>query len=137
MPERPILFGVELRRMRLEADLSLAQLSGMVHYSKGYLSKIEAGLKSPSTDLARLCDAAVSADGALVSLTTEQSPKTQLPPAATDEDEVWLMNLSTEGASWFRPMDRRDALAMSAASLPAFGMSARGHVRHREGADGA
>jgi transcriptional regulator with XRE-family HTH domain len=62
------LFGEELRRKRLTADLSLAQLAQLVHYSKGQLSKVERGLKAPSDDLARLCDAALGADGQLVSL---------------------------------------------------------------------
>jgi transcriptional regulator with XRE-family HTH domain len=62
------LFGEELRRKRLTAGLSLAQLAHMVHYSKAQLSKVERGIKMPSRDLARLCDAALDASGELVSL---------------------------------------------------------------------
>jgi transcriptional regulator with XRE-family HTH domain len=61
-------FGEELRRKRLTAGLTLAQLAQMVHYSKGQLSKVERGVKTPSRDLARLCDAALEADGELASL---------------------------------------------------------------------
>jgi tetratricopeptide (TPR) repeat protein len=39
-----------------------------VHYSKGQLSKVERGIKAPSHDLARLCDAALMADGQLAPL---------------------------------------------------------------------
>ena len=62
------LFGEELRRKRLTAGLSLAQLAHIVHYSKAQLSKVERGIKMPSRDLARLCDAALDASGELVSL---------------------------------------------------------------------
>jgi hypothetical protein len=64
----PRLFGEELRRKRLTADLSLAQLAHIVHYSKAQLSKVECGIKTPSPDLARLCDAALDANGGLASL---------------------------------------------------------------------
>jgi transcriptional regulator with XRE-family HTH domain len=62
------LFGTELRRLRMVAGLSLAELSARVHYSKGYLSKIETGARLPSPDLARACDGAVDAGGALAML---------------------------------------------------------------------
>ena len=48
-------FGPSLRRRRTAAGLSLADLSRLVHYSKGYLSKVERGLVLPSAELARLC----------------------------------------------------------------------------------
>lgn len=68
MNQKSPVFGEELRRRRLTVGLSLAQLARMVHYSKGQLSKVERGLKAPSRDLARLCDAALGADGELASL---------------------------------------------------------------------
>jgi transcriptional regulator with XRE-family HTH domain len=49
------LFGTELRRLRVAAGLSLGDLADVVHYSKGYLSKIESGDKPPNTALARRC----------------------------------------------------------------------------------
>nr|WP_225993938.1 helix-turn-helix domain-containing protein [Actinomadura rudentiformis] len=129
-------FGAELRRMRMEAGLSLAQLGELLHYSKGHLSKIENGSKSPSPELARmsadercgtqLSDAALSAKGSLLSLAPVQSSETQLPEAHSDDDEVWLMNLSDSGTSWFHPVDRREALAMTTSSLLGFGLSAQG-----------
>jgi transcriptional regulator with XRE-family HTH domain len=130
MTEPLKLFGSELRRMRMEAGLSLAQFGKRLHYSKGYLSKIETGRKSPSAELARMCDAELDADGALVSLYAEQS--TEVTPSGTspfevitDDGEVWLMNLGADGAGWFRPMSRRDALAMST-SMAGFALNPRG-----------
>ena len=59
-------FGAELRRLRLQARLTLGELAARTHFSKGYLSKVEHGLKSPSLDFARRCDAALEADGRLI-----------------------------------------------------------------------
>jgi transcriptional regulator with XRE-family HTH domain len=64
----PRLFGEELRKKRLTAGISIAQLAHLVHYSKAQLSKVECGIKAPSRDLARLCDAALDANGELASL---------------------------------------------------------------------
>ncbi|MYV97339.1 helix-turn-helix transcriptional regulator [Streptomyces sp. SID3343] len=64
-------FGRELRRRRLDAGITLAGLAGMVHYSKGQLSKIERGFKSPGREFAAMCDATLGAGGALASLVPE------------------------------------------------------------------
>ncbi|CAM5710427.1 hypothetical protein STENM223S_09292 [Streptomyces tendae] len=66
MPHPSTSFGEELRKRRLEAGLSLTDLSGLVHYGKAQLSKVERGTKAHSRDLVRLCDAALGADGALI-----------------------------------------------------------------------
>ena len=62
------LFGAELRRMRNAAGMSLTKMAGLLHYSKGYVSKIETGLKQPTQDFARRCDALLEADGRLAEL---------------------------------------------------------------------
>ncbi|MFJ4091283.1 helix-turn-helix domain-containing protein [Kitasatospora sp. NPDC089913] len=67
-PQAPPGFGAELRRLRHERGLSLTALSRLVHYSKGYLSKIENGGKPATLDLAQRCDDVLRADGALVRL---------------------------------------------------------------------
>ncbi|GAB3878243.1 hypothetical protein GCM10029964_028640 [Kibdelosporangium lantanae] len=69
-------FGRELRRIRTERGLSLAQLAGLTHYSKGYLSKIETGAKPASADIARRLDEVLDARGHLVRLMTavDRSP---------------------------------------------------------------
>ncbi|MGW7411889.1 helix-turn-helix domain-containing protein [Streptomyces sp. NPDC054863] len=68
MPEQPSTFGSELRRARLAAGLTVAELAARVHYSKGQISKVETGHKRPTDELGRLCDAELGADGALLSL---------------------------------------------------------------------
>lgn len=116
------LFGVELRRRRITAGLSLTYMAGLVHYSKGYLSKIETGRKAPTEDLARRCDAVLEAGGELTSMVPVRSSEAPLPDTNVDS-EVWLMSLAPDGAaSWFRPVDRRQMLATSAASVLAFRM---------------
>ncbi|MEV0850656.1 helix-turn-helix transcriptional regulator [Streptomyces sp. NPDC049954] len=59
------LFGPELRRLRLEAGLTLTEFSVALSYDKGYLSKVERGERSASPELARRCDAFLGADGEL------------------------------------------------------------------------
>ncbi|MGX1776730.1 nSTAND1 domain-containing NTPase [Nocardia brasiliensis] len=58
-------FGAELRRLRGERALSLAGLAELTHYSKGYLSKIETGMKPASNDLAQRLDTALNTGGHL------------------------------------------------------------------------
>lgn len=61
-------FGPRLRRLRQAHGMSLADLSRLVHYSRGHLSKVENGQKPPSADLAHGCDEALHAGGALLAL---------------------------------------------------------------------
>jgi transcriptional regulator with XRE-family HTH domain len=68
MADSPTIFGTELRRMRLAAGISLTGLAAQVHYSKGYLSKIETGDQAASHAVARQCDVVLDAGGALVAL---------------------------------------------------------------------
>jgi transcriptional regulator with XRE-family HTH domain len=95
------LFGEELRRKRLTAGLSLAQLAQMVHYSKGQLSKVERGIKAPSGDLARLCDAALEADGELASLASAgpASRRQLLTAGALAVPAVYLSGTVTAGSA--------------------------------------
>nr|WP_169748036.1 helix-turn-helix domain-containing protein [Pseudonocardia acaciae] len=57
--------GQLLRRLRREAGFSLQQLATVMHYSKGYLSRIENDRKVISVSLARACDAALGTQGEL------------------------------------------------------------------------
>jgi transcriptional regulator with XRE-family HTH domain len=79
-------FGVELRRMREEAGLSLSALSKAVHYTKGYLSKIETSDRPPGPELARLCDAALNAGGTLAALVPRD------PTAKVDPTDEWTLD---------------------------------------------
>ncbi|MFD8588656.1 helix-turn-helix domain-containing protein [Streptomyces sp. NPDC059637] len=115
-------FGQELRRRRLEAGLTLADLAGTVHYSKAQLSKVERGLKAPSRELARMCDAALEADGALVALLPGRPAGERAPETNSDDEEVWVMQLSADGPSWFQPVGRRQVIAAGAASTVRLGL---------------
>jgi tetratricopeptide (TPR) repeat protein/transcriptional regulator with XRE-family HTH domain len=61
-------FGAALRRARADCKVSLATLSRLVHYSPGYLSRVERGERLPSPALAQACDLALGAGGALAEL---------------------------------------------------------------------
>ncbi|WP_235884113.1 helix-turn-helix domain-containing protein, partial [Saccharopolyspora elongata] len=129
--EQPTLFGAELRRLRTAAGLSLTRMAALLHYSKGYVSKIETGGKRPTPDFARRCDSLLEAGGELASLVPARSSEASLPEVNGD-GEVWLMGLDSGGKSWFRPMDRRQVLAAGAASVLAFGMGG-GHAIAEDG----
>jgi transcriptional regulator with XRE-family HTH domain len=116
--QQPIHFGEELRRRRLAADLTLTCLARMVHYSKGQLSKVERCLKPPSRELARLCDAALGADGALIALFQEKVFGTGVTVVVGEDEEVWLMQLSADSKNWLQLMSRRQMIAAGAASVP-------------------
>ena len=62
-----VTFGDELRRLRIEHGYSLTELSRLVYYSKGHLSKIENGRHTPQLEHAWQLDVALDAHGALVS----------------------------------------------------------------------
>ncbi|WP_330300103.1 nSTAND1 domain-containing NTPase [Streptomyces sp. NBC_00503] len=64
-------FPAQLRRLRVERGLSLADLARRTHYSKGYLSKIETGVKPVTADVARSCDRVLEAGGELLRLVPE------------------------------------------------------------------
>lgn len=117
MVQQPTGFGEELRRMRLAVGLTLSDLAQRVHYSKGQLSKVERGIKRPSRELVRLCDATLDARGALASLVSEAPLGTEVTAEADDDEEVWLMRLSADGQNWFQHMSRRQAVAAGAASI--------------------
>lgn len=78
-----VRFGAELRRLRLAADLSLARFAQSLHYSKGYLSRIETGRQNPTPALAQRCDAFLGADGQLAAL----APKSTSGHHRSDGDE--------------------------------------------------
>lgn len=60
------LFGEMLKRHRTERGLSLSRFAELVHYNKGYLSRIEAGIKAPSEAVARQCDDVLDTRGELI-----------------------------------------------------------------------
>lgn len=113
-------FGTELRRIRQVAGLSLSGLAREVHYSKGYLSKIETGAKPANVGLARRCDAVLCADGRLATLVS--TPDTigayDIADGFGESGQVvWMMTLGPDGTSRFAPMPRRDVLMTGAATM--------------------
>ncbi|MEV5597831.1 helix-turn-helix domain-containing protein [Streptomyces sp. NPDC052496] len=87
-------FGDALRRLRRDREVSLRTLAQLVHYSKGYLSKIENGEKPPTGDVARRCDAALAGGGALTRLLSARTPGDRCPypglAAYTADDAPWF-----------------------------------------------
>ncbi|MFI0809400.1 nSTAND1 domain-containing NTPase [Streptomyces echinatus] len=67
-------FPAQLRRLRQQRGLSLADLARQTHYSKGYLSKIETGAKRATVDVARRCDQILDAEGELLRLVAAPRP---------------------------------------------------------------
>jgi hypothetical protein len=59
-------FGELLRECRAAAGISVGELARRVSYSKSYLSKIENDVKPPNSTVARICDGALDAGGALI-----------------------------------------------------------------------
>ena len=122
-------FGPELRRVRVAADLSLTRLAGLLHYSKGHVSKIETGLQRPTPELAQRCDTLLGAQGTLVALVPARPSVSGVGEAmtkrVTEDSEVWMMTVAPDGTSWFRLVNRRQALGASAASALSFAFSDR------------
>ena len=120
-------FGAALRRRRMAAGLSIKQMSDRVHFSKGYLSKIENGLKRPTEAVARQCDSVLGANGTLAALADPHEPGEPAPGEVpgTDEiaDEVWVMALDKIGEVRFLPVDRRHVLAGGAAAILGFALA--------------
>lgn len=67
-------FPAQLRRLRLQRGMSLADLARRTHYSKGYLSKIETGSKRVTVDVARRCDDVLGAGGELLRMAADTEP---------------------------------------------------------------
>ncbi|HET6855779.1 MAG TPA: helix-turn-helix domain-containing protein [Streptomyces sp.] len=108
-------FGEELRRRRGERGISLTALARSIHYSKGYLSKIENGGKPPTPDVARRCDEALGAGGALERLVpdvpTPRQPVPSVPPGPVDSVCPYrgLASFGPDDAQWFFGRERATA----------------------------
>ncbi|MFJ1598475.1 tetratricopeptide repeat protein [Streptomyces sp. NPDC088261] len=78
----PINFGTALRRRRREARISISEMARRVHYSKGYLSKVETGRSAGSLGLAQACDRELGAGGELAELApNKRNEESTLPTA--------------------------------------------------------
>lgn len=126
--DTPTLFGPELRRQRLRAGLSLADLARLVHYSKSHLSKVETGAKSASSDLARQCDAALSTSGALLALAPSPGER-DIARTQRPSDSGWTMTAEAPRDAAVGQVGRRSVLAGGAAAAAA-AWSSSGHLTH-------
>jgi helix-turn-helix protein len=98
-------FGDELRRRRMAAGLSLRDLSRLVHYSRGHLSKVETGRAVASIELVRLCDSALGSGGALVGMAASALGGR----SAGRKKEGWPLVSSDPGRQrWAVPLVRAD-----------------------------
>ncbi|MGW8570200.1 ATP-binding protein [Streptomyces niveus] len=77
-----INFGSVLRRRRKEARISISEMAKRVHYSKGYLSKVETGGATGSLDLAQACDRELGAGGELAELASRKLDESSALPTA-------------------------------------------------------
>src|SRR5262249_31617544 len=86
-----------------------SELARRVHYSKGYLSRIENGHLAAGADLVRRWDAEVGADGRLVAMVGRPGGSGLL-AVGDNTEEGWVMGLTADGAGWAAQVNRRDAL---------------------------
>ncbi|MFD9893248.1 helix-turn-helix domain-containing protein [Amycolatopsis sp. NPDC059027] len=103
-------FGANLRRIRDESGLSLAQLAAKINYSKSYLSKIENDLKPPTADIAKRCDSLFGTAGFLSAMVAEGEPPDGEPGEDGADDEVWVMVPGDDGERRFHRFPRREVL---------------------------
>lgn len=131
-------FGDELRRRRLAAGLTLGQFALVIHYSKSYLSKIETGTKTPSDDLARQCDAALHAGGALLRLAPAGTPAPPTDDPLMGQDGRWIINLDADGRGEFGAVGRRSLLMAGGLSVLTWAVSpGAGHAPNITGEFGS
>ncbi|HJP73066.1 MAG TPA: tetratricopeptide repeat protein [Pseudonocardiaceae bacterium] len=112
-------FGTELRRLRIAAGLSLTDLADAVHYSKGYLSKVETGLAQANETLAALCEDALDTKGTLLAMVPTRRRRPGRPRGAGSR----LTGLPPEAAHF---VGRTDRLAQLRAALVDDGPDAPG-----------
>jgi hypothetical protein len=117
-------FGTELRRRRMAAGLSLADLAAAVHFSKSHLSKVERGTKRPTQAMARGCDAALHAGGGLAELVaggpSVPGPRPLVPVASGGG--TWVLRMGEDGSGQFLatgPPEREFVDRMGMARWPA------------------
>ncbi|MFE2311462.1 helix-turn-helix domain-containing protein, partial [Streptomyces sp. NPDC059411] len=110
-------FPAQLRRLRVERGLSLADLARRTHYSKGYLSKIETGVKPVTAEVARSCDRVLGAEGELLRLVPESEgpvgPGAAASPSGPPSDGVCpyrgLAAFTPRDEEWFFGRERATA----------------------------
>jgi Helix-turn-helix domain len=133
MPGPVRLFAAELRQRRQAAGLSLAELAAAVHYSKGYLSRIETGMRPASQDLARRCDDVLGAGGRLSALASRSRPAASSDPGCSEDEVTGVTWPGRDGRGCLTALTRCQALTSEEISLPTWGLR---QPPERRGADG-
>jgi transcriptional regulator with XRE-family HTH domain len=124
-------FGATLRRYRVAAGLSLSDLARRVHYSKSHLCKIETGRRGASLDLARRCDAALDAGGALSSLVPPAGIRS-LSPATEPSYDQWIIRVDGSGRGGFGAVANRESPRADSISPLTWAMPPGIVARHRK-----
>jgi transcriptional regulator with XRE-family HTH domain len=105
-PIEPSPFGEMLRTLRRAHGLSLTALGRRIHYSKGYLSKVELGAKPPTPELAERCDRLLDAGGTLIRLAADGAARARGDTAPPGGGPVFLVDGDVIGTG-ARARDRR------------------------------
>ncbi|MBV9161886.1 MAG: helix-turn-helix domain-containing protein [Pseudonocardiales bacterium] len=98
--------GAELRRFRIDRGWSQAELAKLVHYSVGYLSKMENGKKRITPEMAGSFDEVLATGGVLAALLPTSEDRTPVqgdlaPPATGPCPYPGLAAFGPDEARWF------------------------------------
>ncbi|MBV9011062.1 MAG: PD40 domain-containing protein [Pseudonocardiales bacterium] len=96
--------GAEVRRLRRDRGWSLAELKEQVHYSKGYLSKIENGQQRITPEMARNFDKVFGTSSVLATLHAAQPSRT---PVQDDGEQLGARPCPYPGLAAFGPEEAR------------------------------
>jgi transcriptional regulator with XRE-family HTH domain len=96
--------GAEVRRLRRDRGWSLAELKEQVHYSKGYLSKIENGQQRITPKMARNFDKVFGTSSVLATLRAAQAERT---PVQDDGEQLGARPCPYPGLAAFGPEEAR------------------------------
>jgi len=103
--------------------VSLAALSQLVHFSKGYLSKVENGERSATAGLARSCDEVLGADGALTDLVIGRAQSARTRTARPAQLPAAVAHFT--GRAWpMEQLDTTDAAVTLISGPPGVGKTA-------------
>ncbi|MDQ3150367.1 MAG: helix-turn-helix domain-containing protein [Actinomycetota bacterium] len=95
-------FAVELRRLCADVGLSLADLAQHVHVNRGYLGHVVHVQRWPSRPVAAALDRALAADGRLLAVWPQQTPRHHQ-PASPNRPTTHCRYPSTSGPRPTRP----------------------------------
>ncbi|WP_052488570.1 helix-turn-helix transcriptional regulator [Streptomyces sp. 150FB] len=132
-------FAAALQERRQAEGLSLRELSAVVRYSAGWLSRIARGKGTPTLALAEACDEALGAGGELLALARAELAGTARPeqlPLATSTFVGRAEALSALDTALTVSQERGMALTLAVDGPPGVGKSALAlHWAHRVAGD--